>query len=99
MATKKGTSKSAGAASKKAVSKTPSKASAGKTKTTGPAASKKQPAAKKTTRSTAKKGIQFTEEQISQKAHEIYLERMLSGEPGDPDSDWHKAVEMLKAGK
>lgn len=38
-----------------------------------------------------------TYEQISQKAHEIYLERIAKGESGDPDSDWHKAVELLQS--
>ena len=38
-----------------------------------------------------------TYEEISQKAHEIYLERIAKGESGDPDSDWHKAVKLLKA--
>ncbi len=36
-----------------------------------------------------------TQEEIALKAHEIYLERVAKGDPGDPDSDWHKARELL----
>lgn len=35
-------------------------------------------------------------EDISMKAHEIYLERMAKGEPGTPESDWLKAMKALK---
>lgn len=38
-----------------------------------------------------------THAKISQKAHEIYLERISKGEPGNPDSDWQQALDMLKA--
>ena len=74
------------------------------TKTGQPSSAKKsavaktgQPAAvKKTAARPASpgKGVP-THEEISRKAHEIYLERVLKGEPGDPDSDWHKARELL----
>ncbi len=35
--------------------------------------------------------------EISQKAHEIYLERISKGEPGNPDSDWQQALDILKS--
>ena len=38
-----------------------------------------------------------TQEEISQKAHEIYLERISKGEPGNPDSDWQQALDILQA--
>ncbi len=38
-----------------------------------------------------------THVEISQKAHEIYLERISKGEPGNPDSDWQQALDMLQA--
>ncbi len=100
MAPKKGTSKTAGATTKKAVSKTSGKAATGKSTTARkPAAAKKTAAGKSSASGAARSRKKFTDEEISQKAHEIFLERMMSGEPGDPESDWHKAVERLKAGK
>ena len=36
-------------------------------------------------------------EEISQKAHEIYLERISKGEPGNPDTDWQQALDILKS--
>lgn len=81
MANKNTTSKSAGEAKQKA-----SGSKSGK-----PAATKK---------SVSKAGVAKrklpTHEEISQKAHEIYLERISKGEPGDPDSDWHKALDNLQ---
>jgi hypothetical protein len=62
------------------------------------AAAKKPVVAKKPASSTGTSSKRTpTVEEISQKAHEIYLERISRGEPGDSESDWHKAVEILKA--
>ncbi len=44
---------------------------------------------------TSRKGIP-TNEEISQKAHEIYLDRISKGEPGNPDSDWQQALDFFK---
>lgn len=52
--------------------------------------------AKKTT---AVKARAISDEDIEKKAHEIYLERIAKGEPGDHEGDWHKAVEMLNKKK
>jgi hypothetical protein len=41
----------------------------------------------------------ISEEDIARKAHEIYLERIAKGEPGNHEGDWHKAVEMLRKKK
>lgn len=76
---------------------TPSKSTAdnkkaSSTKARKPAANKKTVAAV----SRAKRGIP-THEEISQKAHEIYLERISKGEPGNPDSDWQQALDILQA--
>jgi len=38
-----------------------------------------------------------THEEISQKAHEIYLERISKGEPGSTESDWQQALDILQA--
>ena len=59
-----------------------------KTKTTKVTARKKTTAAR--TRSTP------TEEEISQKAYEIYHQRLARGESGSDMDDWKKAVELLK---
>jgi hypothetical protein len=61
------------------------------TKAKKPVASKKTAASPGTSRKRTP-----TYEEISSKAHEIYLERIAKGEPGNPDSDWHKALEILK---
>ena len=37
-----------------------------------------------------------TEEEIREKAMEIYYERISRGEHGTPESDWHEAEELLK---
>ena len=37
-----------------------------------------------------------TEEEIREKAREIYYERIARGEHGSPDSDWREAEELLK---
>ena len=36
-------------------------------------------------------------DEISQKAHEIYLERISKGKPGNSESDWQQALDMLKS--
>ena len=57
-------------------------------------------ASKKSAPQSGKKGKMIpTHEEISAKAHEIYLERMAKGEPGNPDSDWQQALERLQASK
>lgn len=38
-----------------------------------------------------------TEEEIREKAREIYFERIARGEHGTPESDWHEAEELLKS--
>ncbi len=82
MAKKNTPSKSAGAGNKKASGTTARK----------PAATKKPAAA-----ASSVKRRKPTYEEISQKAHEIYLERISKGEPGNSDSDWQKALDMLQA--
>lgn len=37
-----------------------------------------------------------TEEEIREKAKEIYYERIARGEHGTPEGDWHEAEEILK---
>jgi hypothetical protein len=37
-----------------------------------------------------------TEEEIREKAREIYYERIARGEHGTPEGDWHEAEELLK---
>ena len=59
-----------------------------KLKTTKVTARKKTPAA--STRSTP------SEEDIRQKAYEIYHQRLARGEAGNDMDDWKKAVELLK---
>ena len=82
MAKKSTTSKPAGAGSKKA-----------------PVTTARKPAAGKKTGATAKtaKKRMPSQEEISQKAHAIFLERIASGKPGDPDSDWLQALDILKS--
>ena len=38
-----------------------------------------------------------TEDEIREKAREIYYERISRGEHGTPEGDWHEAEELLKA--
>jgi hypothetical protein len=54
-------------------------------------------AAAKTSRSSKSRVI--SEQDIENKAHEIYLDRMAKGESGNHESDWHKAVEILNKKK
>jgi hypothetical protein len=37
-----------------------------------------------------------TEDEIREKAREIYYERIARGEHGTPEGDWHEAEELLK---
>jgi hypothetical protein len=37
-----------------------------------------------------------TEDEIREKAREIYYERISRGEHGTPETDWHEAEELLK---
>jgi hypothetical protein len=37
-----------------------------------------------------------TEDEIREKAKEIYYERIARGEHGTPEDDWHEAEEILK---
>jgi hypothetical protein len=36
------------------------------------------------------------EDEIREKAREIYYERMARGEHGTPEGDWHEAEDLLK---
>jgi len=57
----------------------------------------KPAAGKKTASKTGASGKKTpTYEEISSKANEIYLERIAKGEPGDSESDWHKALKILQ---
>ncbi len=38
-----------------------------------------------------------TEEEIREKAREIYYERIARGEHGTPEDDWREAEELLKS--
>lgn len=86
---------------KKGAAASPKKAPA--TKAVKPAAAKKavKPAAThKTTTRAAKSGKTMpSHEEISRKAHEVYLERLAKGLPGDSESDWHRALELLQGSK
>jgi hypothetical protein len=37
-----------------------------------------------------------SEDEIREKAREIYYERISRGEHGTPEADWHEAEELLK---
>ena len=84
-------SSSVKATQKKASVTAPNKPVATKKPTAKPATASKKSAAKPAT--TRKKSPTY--EDISHKAHEIYMERMRTGEPGNSESDWHKAVDLL----
>ncbi|MGW8315916.1 MAG: hypothetical protein ACWGNV_09975 [Bacteroidales bacterium] len=80
-------------AKKSAVAKASKPATA---KKSAVAKASKPAASKKTATKSARTGKKVpSHEEISQKAHEIYMDRVAKGEPGDPDSDWHKAVDQL----
>jgi hypothetical protein len=38
-----------------------------------------------------------SEDEIREKAREIYYERISRGEHGTPETDWHEAEELLKS--
>ncbi len=52
-------------------------------------------AAPKKARTTTRK-LAPTEDEIREKAREIYYERIARGEHGTPESDWHEAESILK---
>ena len=54
-----------------------------------------------TTRKSPAKAVKKipSHEEISSKAHEIYLERIAKGEPGNPESDWQQALKSLQNSK
>ncbi len=67
-----------------------------KEKVTGKA---KKPAAKSTAPKNpvaSKRKAGPTEDEIREKAREIYYERMARGEHGTPEDDWHEAESILK---
>ena len=59
---------------------------------------KKTPAAAKTVRKKKETGTKIvpSEDQIREKAGEIYYERISRGEHGTPEGDWREAEELLK---
>ncbi|HKK41325.1 MAG TPA: hypothetical protein VJ963_02865 [Bacteroidales bacterium] len=61
-------------------------------KTKKPAAPAATP---KKTRNSTKKTVP-TEDEIREKAREIYYERMARGEHGTPEDDWHEAESILR---
>ena len=61
-------------------------------KTKNPA---KKAAAPKRARTTTNKTTP-TEDEIREKAREIYYERMARGEHGTPEDDWHEAESILR---
>ena len=62
-----------------------------------PGKPKKTPVAVKTVKSRKVTTVKAepTEEEIREKAREIYYERISRGEHGTPESDWHEAKEIL----
>jgi len=66
-----------------------------------PGKPKKSPEAGKTTKSrsvrTSKQGP--SEDEIRDKAQEIYYERIARGEYGTAEGDWHVAEELLRGSK
>jgi hypothetical protein len=77
---------------KKSTAKSPKKGSGAKAGKTATSSKSPAKAAK------AEKPMPSHEE-ISSKAHEIYLERQAKGEPGNPDSDWQQALKLLQKSK
>jgi hypothetical protein len=70
--------------------KTSKTTAAGKTKKTSGAVKKV-----KTKKVTSSKYVP-SEDEIREKAREIYYERIARGEHGTPESDWREAEELLK---
>jgi hypothetical protein len=50
----------------------------------------------KTSSNPARPTLEQLQEEIRAKAHEIYLQRISSGEPGDDLSDWLRAEAEIK---
>ena len=59
---------------------------------------KKTSAAGKTTKTKKVAPVKYvpSEDEIREKAREIYYERIARGEHGTPEEDWHEAEELLK---
>jgi len=68
------------------------------TKAKTPSEVKKTPDTSKTLKKkkTASGTYVPTEDEIREKAREIYYERISRGEHGTPESDWHEAEKLLK---
>lgn len=47
------------------------------------------------TKKVTKSKLEPSEEEIREKAREIYYERIARGEHGNAESDWHEAKEIL----
>ena len=58
---------------------------------------KKATSAGKTTKAKKASPVKYvpSEEEIREKAREIYFERIARGEHGTPESDWREAEELL----
>jgi hypothetical protein len=59
-------------------------------------AKKNEGVAKKTGKAIVRPTLEQLQEEIRAKAHEIYLQRVSSGEPGDDLSDWLRAEAEVK---
>jgi hypothetical protein len=59
---------------------------------------RKPPVAIKTTKQKKTSAVKNVpgEEEIREKAREIYYERIARGEHGTPEGDWHEAEELLR---
>jgi hypothetical protein len=59
---------------------------------------RKSPVAIKTTKQKKTSAVKNVpgEEEIREKAREIYYERIARGEHGTPEGDWHEAEELLR---
>jgi hypothetical protein len=67
-----------------------------KTTKTGKAVKKKEVTTRKRVSAVA---YVPTEDEIRQKANEVYYQRITRGEGGSPLDDWNKAIELLKDSK
>ena len=66
------------------------------TKTKTVSKPKKTPASVKTIKKVTAGRSMPSEEEIREKAREIYYERIARGEHGTPEDDWKEAEELLK---
>ena len=58
---------------------------------------KKTPDSAKTSKKKSTTGKYVpSEDEVREKAREIYYERIARGEHGTPEGDWHEAEELLK---